>query len=190
MALIIREGSPADYPAMLEIYGYYVEHFPYSFDCVPPTLEEVAGRMDPLLDQFPLLIAEEDGRVLGFAYAHPFRPKEAYRWISETTIYVRDGLTRKGVGSALYAVLLPALREQGFTKAVATIGCPNERSEAFHRKQGFTYLATFPDIGYKLGGWHDLTYYALDLNPSGEAMDDPVPYRQIADRLKEELGIR
>lgn len=181
----IREVTSADAAALAEIYKYYVEHFPYSFEYDPPSPEEFAYRIHAVLVEYPFFVCEENGEVIGFSYAHQFGERKAYQWICETSIYTRMGCSQKGVGRLLYEKLLPALKAQGFVKAYAVLGCPNEGSEIFHQKMGFTYEATLPQVGYKLGGWHDIKYYSFVLNEWNENMPTPLAYRQIRDNKNE-----
>lgn len=172
----IRLAGIGDAAALLEIYAYYVERFAYSFEYEAPSIEEFTERIVQTKQEFPYFVCEEKGEILGFAYAHQFRERKAYQWICETSIYVKNGSAQKGVGTLLYQKLLPALKRQGYAKALASLGCPNEGSERFHQKMGFSLIATLPGVGYKLGGWHDIKYYMLELNPVKNEMKDPVPY--------------
>ncbi|MDR3085501.1 MAG: GNAT family N-acetyltransferase [Christensenellaceae bacterium] len=178
----VRDATRPDAPALAEIYAHYVLHFPYSFETEPPTIAEFERRIEETQAFFPFFVCEEGDEILGYAYAHFHRVRKAYQWICETSVYTKAGSQQKGIGSALYQRLLPALKRQGFTKAMAVLGCPNEGSEIFHRRWGFQLLASFPDLGFKLGSWHDVKYYSLDLNPVTEAMRDPIPYRDLPSR--------
>jgi phosphinothricin acetyltransferase len=180
--MIIREVKINDAGALSEIYKYYVDNFPYSFEYIAPSADEFAERITEISGKFPFFVCEDDGETVGFAYAHLFKERKAYQWICETSIYTRNGCTQKGVGSMLYAKLLVALKQQGFVKAYAILGCPNEGSEIFHKKMGFLLEATLPNIGYKLGSWHDIKYYALELNPCREDMPEPLEYSEFYER--------
>ena len=172
--MIIRDVTIDDCGELSEIYKYYVDNFPYSFEYVAPSAEEFAERIAVISRRFPFLVCEEDGEVLGFAYAHQFKERKAYQWICETSIYTRSGCTQRGAGTLLYARLIPVLKKMGYVKAYAVLGCPNEGSEMFHQKMGFSLVATLPEIGYKHGTWHDIKYYALELNKSSDNMPEPV----------------
>lgn len=175
----IRPVRLSDAPVLCEIYGYYVEHYPYSFEYVPPTVEEFEKRIADITAFFPFFVCESEGEVLGFAYAHWLKERKAYRWHCETTIYVKKGVTQKGVGGKLYEKLLPVLQKQGFVKVYAILGCPNEGSAHFHEKMDFSYEATLHDMGYKFDSWHDIIYYVKELNPLGENIPEPVAYSEI-----------
>lgn len=177
--MIIREVSINDAGALSDIYKYYVDNFSYSFEYVALSAEEFAGRIADISGKFPYFVCEDNGEIIGFTYAHKFKERKAYQWVCETSIYVKNSCTQKGAGKLLYENLLSALKQQGFVKAYAILGCPNEGSEIFHQKMGFSYVATLPDIGYKLGSWHDIKYYVFELNPFRDNMPEPLEYYQI-----------
>lgn len=177
--MIIREVNINDADALSDIYKYYVENFSYSFEYAAPSAREFAGRIEEISGKFPFFVCEYNGEIIGYAYAHRFKERKAYQWVCETSIYVKNGHTQKGIGKLLYEKLIPALKKQGFVKAFAVLGCPNEGSENFHKKMGFSLAATLPNIGYKLGSWHDIKYYVLELNPYNDEMPEPLEYRQI-----------
>ncbi len=177
--MIIREATTSDANALSKIYKYYVDNFPYSFEYVAPSIKEFSERIVDISKKFPFFVCEDNGEIVGFAYAHQFKERKAYQWVCETSIYVKNGCTQKGIGRMLYAKLIPILKKQGFVKAYAVLGCPNQGSEIFHEKMGFSLVATLPDIGYKLGCWHDIKYYVLEFNPFRDDMPEPIEYGQI-----------
>ena len=175
----IREVKIDDARELSEIYKYYVDNFPYSFEYIAPSTEEFSKRIVDISGKFPFFVCEDKNEIVGFTYAHPFKERKAYQWVCETSIYTKNGCTQKGIGSKLYARLLPAIKRQGFAKAYAVLGCPNEGSEIFHKKMGFKLEATLHNIGYKLDSWHDIKYYAIELNSFRDDMPEPLEYRQI-----------
>ena len=168
----IRIATKADSPALAEIYAPIVERTHISFELEPPDADEMGRRMAKALDKHVGLVAEDAGRVVGYAYASNYREKPAYRWSTETTIYVRDGIRGKGVGRSLYAVLLRILAAQGYRRAFAGIALPNESSIALHEALGFTHIGTNPEAGFKFGRWHDLGWWSFQLN-SGDGEPSP-----------------
>lgn len=176
--MTIRHVKLSDADKIAEIYKYYVDNFPYSFEYSAPDTTEFINRITEVTKFYPFFVCEnkDNDELLGFAYAHEYKKREAYKWICETTIYVKPNITYKGIGTLLYNELLPALKNQGFTKAFAVIGCPNESSERFHEKMNFNLLAAFPDMGYKHDCWHDVKYYVYDLNPVTQYMNPPISY--------------
>jgi len=174
--ITIRNAAKSDASDLAVIYKYYVDNFPYSFEYTAPDTAEFEARIAEITEFYPYFVCEEDGEILGFAYAHKYREREAYKWICETSIYIKHDTLQRGIGTALYNELLPALKMQGFTKVFAGIGCPNNASERFHEKMGFKLLATFPDMGYKQDSWHNVKYYVYDLNPVTAHMESPIPF--------------
>ena len=174
----VRIATEADADAIAAIYAPYVLETPISFEETPPTSGEIAHRLCSTLETYPFLVFAEGDQVLGYAYgsAHPTKP--AYRWSVETTVYVARNAHRRGIGRKLYAELLDLLARQGFHSAFAGIVPPNEKSVRLHEALGFSYLATFPEIGFKHGKWHDLGWWHRPL-VEGAPSGDPVPFRSL-----------
>lgn len=175
----LRIAAPGDAPALLAIYTPYVTGSCYTFETEPPTEEEFRERMRGIQRFFPYLVLEENGEILGYAYAHFFHERRAYQWLCETTIYVRQDCRRNGCATRLYNALLRILAAQGFCDAVAVLGCPNLPSERFHEHMGFTLEMTYPQAGYKQGAWHDVKYYVKHLTARQEQPSDPVPFSSL-----------
>ena len=175
----LRIAAPRDAPALLAIYTPYVTGSCYTFETEPPTEEEFRERMHGIQRFFPYLVLEEDGEILGYAYAHFFHERRAYQWLCETTIYVRQDCHRNGCATKLYNALLRILAAQGFCDAVAVLGCPNLPSERFHEHMGFALEMTYPQAGYKQGAWHDVKYYVKHLTARQEQPADPVPFSSL-----------
>ncbi len=168
--MVLRLARPQDSAALLDIYRPYVLNTSVTFETEPPTEAEFRGRILDFTKTFPYILAEEDGRVLGYAYAHAFHERAAYDWTVETSVYVRQDLRRSHVGKRLYTALLELLRLQGVRNVCAVIAFPNEPSMTFHRAMGFETGGILPDFGYKLGTWHSVAYLYKSLG-SG----DPAP---------------
>lgn len=175
----LRIAAPGDAPALLAIYTPYVTGSCYTFETEPPTEEEFRERMRGIQRFFPYLVLEENGEILGYAYAHFFHERRAYQWLCETTIYVRQDCRRNGCATRLYNALLRILATQGFCDAVAVLGCPNLPSERFHEHMGFALEMTYPQAGYKQGAWHDVKYYVKHLTARQEQPGDPVPFSSL-----------
>lgn len=175
----LRIAAPGDAPALLAIYTPYVTGSCYTFETEPPTEEEFRERMRGIQRFFPYLVLEENGEILGYAYAHFFHERRAYQWLCETTIYVRQDCHRNGCATRLYNALLRILAAQGFCDAVAVLGCPNLPSERFHEHMGFTLEMTYPQAGYKQGAWHDVKYYVKHLTARQEQPADPVLFDSL-----------
>jgi L-amino acid N-acyltransferase YncA len=171
----IRIATKDDSPALAEIYAPIVERTHISFELEPPGPDEMGQRMAKALDRHAGLVAEDAGRVIGYAYASNYREKPAYRWSTETTIYVRDGIRGRGVGRSLYAALLRILSAQGYRRAFAGIALPNTGSVALHEALGFRHIGTNPEAGFKFGRWHDLGWWSFQLNTGDGEPQPPIP---------------
>ena len=150
----IRQATVQDVPRILEIYAPYVENTAISFEYTVPTLEAFTQRFLGVTAQFPWLVWEEDGAVLGYAYGSlPFE-RVAYQWNASASIYLCPEAQGKGIGRKLYAALEQFLQLQGYRKVYAVITTDNEPSVAFHKAVGYRITATMPDCGYKFGRWY------------------------------------
>ncbi len=179
MGAIIRLARESDASQMLAIYAPVVRETAISFELEPPTEEEFRQRIAATLEYAPWLACEADGRVLGYVYASRFRPRAAYQWTVEVTVYVAPSSHRKGVGRALYTSLLECLRVQGFCGAIAVIALPNPASVALHEGLGFRQVGVFPAVGYKLGRWHDVGWWHLALQECPPSPAPPLPPRRL-----------
>jgi glutamate/tyrosine decarboxylase-like PLP-dependent enzyme/L-amino acid N-acyltransferase YncA len=174
----IRLATPADAAAIASIYGPAVRDTPISFEVEPPDAEAMATRIASTLEVAPWLVCEEAGEVLGYAYGCRHRDREAYRWCADVSVYVREGLQRSGVGRALYGALLPLLALQGFRAAHAGITLPNPASVGLHEAVGFRLVGVYPKVGWKLGAWHDVGWWQLEL---GDRTAPPETLRTLAE---------
>ena len=163
--MTIRSAAVGDAERLLEIYAYYVEHTAISFEYDVPSPEEFRRRIAETLKAYPFLVAEEDGAVRGYAYAHPFVGRKAYERSAELTIYLARDARGRGYGRRLYGELERLLRERGVTNLYACIGDPVEEdeyltrdSEKFHRRLGFSTVGTFDKCGYKFHRWYNMIW--------------------------------
>jgi phosphinothricin acetyltransferase len=155
---LIRSATESDAAAMLAIYAPFVKRTTVSFETTVPTLEEFAARVRKCATQWAWLLAERDGRCLGYAYGSPHRERAAYRWSTETSAYVDPSAQREGVGKALYLALFDALGARGYCNAYAGMTLPNDASAALHRSVGFEPIGVFRRVGWKFGTWHDVAW--------------------------------
>lgn len=155
--LLIRDSRDDDVPAIAAIYGHWVTHGLASFELAPPDAAEIARRRDAILAAgYPYLIAERNGQVAGYAYASAYRPRPAYRFAVENSVYVAPGGTRGGTGAALLDALIAACTVRGFRLMVAVIGdSANQASIGLHERAGFSRAGLLPAIGWKHGRWVD-----------------------------------
>ena len=148
---MIRFAVEADIPEILEIYAPYVLNTAYSFEYTVPTLEEFTERFRGYTAQFPWLVWEEDGHVLGYAYGSRPWGRAAYSWNAEVSIYLAPAVHGRGIGRKLYAVLEEILKLQGYRIIYAVSTSANQASIDFHKKVGYRFVAEFPGCGHKFG---------------------------------------
>lgn len=145
-----------------------------TFETVPPTAEEMAGRIADSLREHSWLVAEDDGRVVGYAYGGQYKLRAAYAWACEVSVYLEMGRRRTGLGRALYEALFARLVERGFLTAVAGTTLPNPASEGLHRSMGFEPAGVYRDIGFKHGAWHDVAWAQRELVTPRPAEPQPL----------------
>lgn len=155
---MIRIARAEDVPAMLAIYAPYILTTTYTFEYEVPSQEEFALRFRTITQQFPWLVWEEEGQILGYAYGSlPFE-RAAYRWCAEDSVYLAPEARGRGIGSALLQALEGLLKLQGYHRVYAIITVENRTSLDFHRRHGYRQVGHFPDCGYKFGRWLGVTW--------------------------------
>ena len=172
--ITIRMATPVDGAAVAELYNWYVLHGTQTFQYRLSTAEEYAANIAGVLEKAPFLVAiTPDGRLQGFACAHPWHSRTAYAWDVELTVYCAHDCVGQGVGGRLYKALLDGVRQRGYCNAVALVTGQNKESCAFHKALGFKKIGVEPRTGYKFGQWLDLAYWWMDLRP-GQEPPEPV----------------
>lgn len=163
---LIRPAVAADAEALAAIYGDNVLHGFGTFEELPPSAAEMDQRRRAVLEQgLPWLVAEQDGRVLGYAYAAPFRPRAAYRYTVEDSIYLTPEAVGRGLGRALLSAVLEACEAMGLRQVVAVIGdSQNAASVGLHRALGFEPAGVGRNLGFKHGRWLDVVWMQKSLN--------------------------
>src|SRR5262249_33144374 len=141
---------------ILAIYAPFCRETPISFETREPTTDEMRRRIAKTVKSLPWLVCEEGGLILGYAYASPHRERAAYGWSVDVSVYIREGLRRRGLGRALYTSLFAILQLQGFYNAVAGTALPNPGSVGLHQAMGFQPVGVYRNIGFKCGAWHDV----------------------------------
>jgi L-amino acid N-acyltransferase YncA len=160
----VRGVTPADAGAVAAIYNHYVLQTVVTFEEEPVTSDEMSRRIDEVrAASLPWFVAERAGAIAGYAYASRWRARSAYRFSSEVTVYLAREQGRRGIGSALYAELLSALRASGLHAAIGGIALPNDASVALHERFGFKKVAHFEQTGFKFNRWIDVGYWELIL---------------------------
>lgn len=169
----IRLATECDAEEIASIYAPNVTDTIISFESEPPTADEMRRRIEGTLKQYPWLVCERRGRVLGYAYAAAHGSRAAYRWSVDVSVYVREEAHRTGVGRALYTSLFAALDFQGFYNAYAGATLPNPASVGLHESVGFRPVGVYRGVGYKLGAWHDVGWWHLPLRERVAEPDPP-----------------
>lgn len=169
---MIRSATAHDAVEICEIYNHYVLHTAVTFEEEAVTPQEMTRRIGEVVPKLPWLAWEEDGRVLGYCHAKPWRARSAYRYSVECTVYVHTGLRGRGIGANLYRELITDLQRRGFHAIIGGILVPNDASVALHETLGFEKVAHFRQVGWKFGRWHDVGYWELILRRVEEAGSD------------------
>jgi phosphinothricin acetyltransferase len=161
----IEKVTEKDTEALLDIYAFYVENTAVSFEYETPSVEEFAGRIRRISARYPYIKAEDNGMIIGYAYADVFKARAAYDWAVETTVYVKPEHRYAGVGSRLYESLEWSLADMGISNMNACIAYTakadeylNNASMYFHEKMGFDMVGTFHECGYKFSRWYDMIW--------------------------------
>lgn len=174
----LRAATPDDAAAIADIYAPFVTASVVSFETEAPDAAAMRSRIEAGGGLYPWIAGEdEDGSLLGYAYAARFRDRPAYRFTVETTIYLRPGAAGRGLGRRLYAPLLATLEAQGFTQAIAAITLPNEASVRLHERLGFAPAGVYRQVGWKLGAWRDVGLWQRPLAPAETPPAEPRPAR-------------
>lgn len=201
--MYIRFATVKDAAAIREIYAPYVTDTAITFEEEVPSVVEFEKRIARTLQHYPYLVmAEKEGplgreKILGYAYAGSFHPRSAYRYLCETTVYLRHDSIRLKHGSMLYLTLLALLKKQNFVSAEACIALPpagmsadpylNAGSAAFHLQKGFRQTAYFRNCGYKFGRWYDMAWYEYKLNEITASMPQIQYFPHIRAQLQQAL---
>lgn len=157
----VRLATEADAAGILAVYAPYIRDTAVTFETETPSLDAFRCRMASIIGDYPYLVVEEDGSIVGFAYAHRLGERAAYAWNAELSIYFAPGCTSRGWGSVLFWALIDLLALQGVRNAYSLITVPNEASLALHEKLGFTLMGVQKEAGYKLGAWHDVAWLRM-----------------------------
>lgn len=157
----IREVKLEDAGQIAEIYNYYIQKTHHTFETEPLNKGDMEKRIKKVIEDYPYLVAEEDGIICGYAYAKQFKLRQVYAFSAEVSIYVKSDTKQRGIGTMLYEELFDELEDSDVHAIVAGIALPNDGSVKFHEKLGFKKVAHFREIGYKLGRWIDVGYWEL-----------------------------
>ena len=188
MSTSIRNAAETDLDRITEIYADAVNYGTASYELKPPSRDEMGARFAALADDgYPYIVAEQDGRILGYAYASAFRPRPAYRFIVENSVYVAPDAQGLGIGKLLLERLITDTKALGFRQVIAVIGdgTPESPSVKLHEKLGFRHSGRLEGSGFKRGRWLDTVFMQLTIN--GGNASDPDPASQPERRFQAEL---
>lgn len=158
---MIRPVNPKDSADIAELYNYYIKNSTATFEEEEIDSQEMLHRINKVVPGLPWLVFEENGKIVGYAYATPWKSRSAYRYSVEVSVYVHHGEHGKGIGSKLYGRLIQILKELGFHAIIGGITLPNEASVKLHEKMGFKKVAEFEEVGYKFGKWLNVGYWEI-----------------------------
>ena len=181
---MIRPATEKDVPEILEIYTPYVENTTVTFEYDVPCLRSFTQRLLDITAQFPWLVWEEAGRILGFAYASAPYSRAAFSWCAEPSIYLRPEASGKGIGRKLYTVLEEILTLQGYQVLYALITSENSSSICFHEKMGYIQKVDFPNCGYKFNRWLGLVWMEKRIKIAHSPKYFPTPWTAIVQDAK------
>ena len=177
--LRIRLASADDADGIHAVYAPFVDT-PVTFEEEVPSCEAYRERVAEICEKYPCLVAEEDGRIVGFAYAHELRERIAFQWNAELSVYLAPAAKGRGAGSCLYAALLELLRLTGIKAVYGVVTSPNPASERLHRAFGFALMGVQPHAGFTCGAWHDVAWYVREIAPFEDAPAPPAPFPTYA----------
>lgn len=160
--MAIRIAASRDIGALRNIYAQYIAT-PVTFEYTLPSLQDFAARVQGILSTYPYLAWEKNRQVLGYAYTHRQKEREAYQWNAELSIYLEPGYTAKSIGKKLYLTLMEILKLQGIKNVYGCVTIPNPRSDRLHESLGFRQLGIYCATGYKCGQWHDVARFEKEL---------------------------
>lgn len=179
--MLIRFARAMDTAAILKIYAGYI-HTPVTFECVLPDEQEFKKRIAEISAFYPCLVCEEEGHIIGFAYAHRHMEREAYQWNAELSVYLDPSFTSRGLGKKLYMMLIDMLKWQGIRTVYGCVTVPNEKSEALHKALGFRIVGTYQNAGYKMGKWRDVRWFEKTIAPYDASPGDIKPVSRIPEQ--------
>ena len=158
---MIREVGHQDVRALCEIYNHYVTETVITFEEIPILHEDMRRRVDTVMSRFPWLVFEQQGAVVGFAYAAQWKERSAFRYSAESSVYVSHEAVGQGIGTALYEALISKLRASEVHSVIGGISLPNPQSVKLHEKLGFEKIGHFHEVGRKFDQWIDVGYWEL-----------------------------
>jgi len=175
----VRTATTSDARAILDIYAQHVLKSFCTFESEVPAINEVKERIKKCIELRPWLVCVIDGLLVGYVYASSHRERVAYQWSCESSVYTHSDFSGAGIGQQLYKTLFDILKMQGYRNVYAGITLPNEASIKLHEKIGFTHLATYENVGYKLGEWKNVGWWKLRLNDYDPNPSPPLKFSEM-----------
>lgn len=185
MTLKIRFAERKDLLAVRHIYAPYVQETAVTFEYEVPSVSEFVRRYEKIAEQLPWLVCEDEGEIIGYSYAEVPFEREAYKWAAEITVYLDKRYHRRGIARAFYCCIEELLCIQGYYHLYACITKSNNSSILFHKNLHFEEVGLFPQIGYKLGEWHDVTWYRKQLQTCEKYPSSPISIHAIENEIIE-----
>jgi phosphinothricin acetyltransferase len=176
---LIRMATPEDGPAIYRIYEPYILETAITFEYDPLPVEVFQKRIETVLEQYPWLVYEKEGEILGYAYCSKFKERAAFAWDCECSVYVDWKAHKQGIASALYEILFDLVREQGYYTVYALITNHHTSSIELHKKFGFIEAGLYEKTGYKLGQWWDLLVMEKRLRSFEGKPDQPKAIQEL-----------
>lgn len=177
----IRLATVKDADAILAIYAPYIAT-PVTFEETVPSTQAFRERVANVLAFYPFLVAELDGEIAGYAYAHPLRERQAYQWNAELSIYLKPDVQGHGLGTKLYSTLIELLRVMGIKAVYGVVTAPNIPSRHLHLNLGFERLMDQKNAGYTCGKWHDMRWFVKYIGEFNDAPTPPVAFPDLQTR--------
>ena len=194
---MIRIATENDAEKLLEIYAYYVENTAITFEYEVPSVDEFRGRIRRTLSKYPYLVAECEGRIVGYAYASAFKERRAYDWAVETTIYIAKDARKWGFGKELYMALENALALQNIINLNACIGYPiiedeylTKNSVQYHEHLGYKFVGEFHKCGYKFGKWYNMVWMEKCISKHLDCPLQVMNFDEIRGEFSSKYGIQ
>lgn len=181
-----RLAVPSDAPELLKVYEPYVKNTAITYEYDVPSVEEFASRIEDVLTKFPYIAVLINGKISGYAYAHPFHPRAAYSWCAELSIYLSNDCHGMGIGRELYGIMETILKKQNILNLYSCVAYTETEDEYltqasvhFHEHMGFKTCAHLHKCGYKFGRWYDMVYMEKTIGEHAENMSDVIPFHKL-----------
>ena len=183
--ITLRLARETDAAAILAIYGPYIKDTAITFENEVPSLQAFTERIRGIAENYPWLVCQAEGSVIGYGYAHRHMERAAYQWNAELSIYIMKGWLRCGLGGVIHSALTSILRLQNIRTVYGGVTLPNPNSEGLIASLGFQRVGVYHSAGFKCGAWHDVAWFEKFI---GEHTDDPAPFLPFRELSPEAVG--